>query len=70
VGESKPLFSLPEVVDVPPLGLLEKLEKLEELATDLSLSAGITTDGSVEKRIRAVANKLLSLVGQGTTLTH
>jgi|GEM_PF-6869665 len=70
VGESKPLFSLPEAVDVPPLGLLEKLEKLEELAMDLSLSGGITAGGSVEKRIRAVANKLLSRFGQGTTLTH
>jgi hypothetical protein len=75
-GELKPLVSLlpSKEIEAVPLGLCERLGRLEALVSDLSMSAqqhgGISAGSSVERRIRAAANKLLALVGQGTTLTH
>jgi Protein of unknown function (DUF3102) len=74
-GEPKPLFfppPPPEVIEAVPLHLQEKLQRLEELATDLSMSVqqhgGLTAD--IAKRIRAVADRLLSLIEQeGGTAT-
>jgi hypothetical protein len=52
--------------EIAPLGLLEKLERLERLVTDLCMDAqqhgGIDAGSAVERRIRTVAGKLLSLV--------
>ena len=75
-GESKPLFSLPsslrpEVIEAAPLGVLEKLDKLEEVATGLAMILQrCDISGNVERRIKAVANRLLALIGQETTLIH
>jgi hypothetical protein len=74
--ESKPLFSLPpslrpEVIEAAPLGVLEKLDKLEEVATDLAMILQrCDISGNVERRIKAVANRLLALIGQETTQIH
>jgi hypothetical protein len=53
-----------QAVAAPPLLLVEKLEALEKLATDLSIAMqrrGVVDTDSV-RRIRTVAEKLLSLI--------
>jgi hypothetical protein len=47
-----------------PLGFLEKLERLEQLATDLMEMQQHGIDADSEKRIRAVAENLLSLIAR------
>jgi hypothetical protein len=70
-AEPKPLFSLPSSpeIEAVPLGLQVKLQRLEELAADLSMSVrqhgGLTA--GIEKRIRAVADRLLSLIEESAT---
>jgi hypothetical protein len=59
----------PETLASAPLPLLEKLERLEKVVTELS-TGGIPTGSEAERRIRVAANKLLSLIGQGGESLH
>lgn len=61
--QREPMRAVHVVPEIAPPNLLEKLERLEKLATELSTEVHRhDIDIVVEKRIRAIADQLLSLV--------
>jgi hypothetical protein len=59
----------PEVLEALPLDQLAMAERLEKIATDLTaLSVQGRLATAIEKRVRAVANKLLALVARAGAL--